>query len=385
MFLGAKEIGRQCLEILFQKQESLGFEILAVGTSPRGVGVREFARAKGIPIIQDLDALLGLQFEILFSVQYHAILKKEHIACAREIAFNLHLAPLPQYRGCNAFSFAILNEDREFGVTIHRLEEGIDGGDIAFSRRFEIPSNCFVDELVELANAEGFKLFCENLEKMLQGEYGLIPQDSIKASRREFHLRSEIEALKCVDLQAAGGGGFSLKKSFAQQQCPDLNHPIATLEKENSTFYKQSKIRDVKMGKNVVVVEPCNLYECELFDNVFVGPFVEIQKGVRIGANTRVQSHSFICELVSIGESCFIGHGVMFINDVFEEGCPAGGNVDLWKETKIGNNVSIGSNATILPVSICDGAVIGAGSVVTKNLTKKGVYAGNPAKLIREL
>ncbi|MCI5967949.1 acyltransferase [Helicobacter sp.] len=139
------------------------------------------------------------------------------------------------------------------------------------------------------------------------------------------------------------------------------------------------------MGVNVVVVEPCNLYECELCDNVFVDPFVEIQKGVRIGANTRVQSHSFICELVSIGESCFIGHGVMFINDVFASGRPAGGNVDLWKETKIGNNVSIGSNATILPVSICDGVVIGAGSVVTKNLTKKGVYAGNPAKLIREL
>lgn len=138
------------------------------------------------------------------------------------------------------------------------------------------------------------------------------------------------------------------------------------------------------MGANVKIVEPCNLYECELGDEVFVGPFVEIQKGVKIGEKSRIQSHTFVCELVSIGESCFIGHGVMFINDLFENGGPARDSA-LWRETKIGNNVSIGSNATILPVSICDGVVIGAGSVVTKNITKKGIYAGNPARLIREI
>lgn len=138
------------------------------------------------------------------------------------------------------------------------------------------------------------------------------------------------------------------------------------------------------MGANVKIVEPCNLYECELGDEVFVGPFVEIQKGVKIGEKSRIQSHTFVCELVSIGESCFIGHGVMFINDLFENGGPARDSA-LWRETKIGNNVSIGSNATILPVSICDSVVIGAGSVVTKDITKKGIYAGNPARLIREI
>lgn len=138
------------------------------------------------------------------------------------------------------------------------------------------------------------------------------------------------------------------------------------------------------MGANVKIVEPCNLYECELGDEVFVGPFVEIQKGVKIGEKSRIQSHTFVCELVSIGESCFVGHGVMFINDLFENGGPARDSA-LWRETKIGNNVSIGSNATILPVSICDGVVIGAGSVVTKDITKKGIYAGNPARLIREI
>lgn len=146
----------------------------------------------------------------------------------------------------------------------------------------------------------------------------------------------------------------------------------------------KTQICDVTFGENVKVIEPCNLYGCELCDDVFVGPFSEIQKGVKIGKNTRIQSHSFICELVSIGESCFIGHGVMFINDLFSEGRPSG-DCTKWKKTKIGNHVSIGSNATILPVSICDGVVIGAGSVVTKDIVKKGIYAGNPAKLIREL
>jgi acetyltransferase-like isoleucine patch superfamily enzyme len=144
-------------------------------------------------------------------------------------------------------------------------------------------------------------------------------------------------------------------------------------------------IKDVTMGQQVVIVQPSNLYGCTLGNHVFVGPFVEIQRNVSIGARTRVQSHSFICELVSIGEDCFIGHGVMFINDTFEEGGPAGGDQSKWKRTHIGNRVSIGSNATILPVSIADGTVIGAGAVVTKDITIPGIYAGNPARKIRNL
>lgn len=142
-------------------------------------------------------------------------------------------------------------------------------------------------------------------------------------------------------------------------------------------------IRDVKVGNNVKIVEPTNVYECSLGDEVFVGPFCEVQKGVIIGARTRVQSHSFICELVTVGEDCFIGHGVMFVNDRFASGGPARGDVTKWEKTTIGNRVSIGSNATIMPVEICDGVVIGAGSVVTKSITKAGIYAGNPARFLR--
>jgi len=147
----------------------------------------------------------------------------------------------------------------------------------------------------------------------------------------------------------------------------------------------ESGIKDVKAHKTVKVIMPSNLYGCELDANVFIGPFVEIQKGVRIGARSKVQSHAFVCELVTIGSDCFIGHGVMFINDLFSEGGPAGGDASKWKSTQIGNNVSIGSNATILPISICDNAVIGAGSVVTKNIDEPGVYVGNPAKKLRDL
>ena len=143
---------------------------------------------------------------------------------------------------------------------------------------------------------------------------------------------------------------------------------------------KRSEIRDVEFGENVTVVEPANLYECKIGDNCFIGPFVEIQKGVSIGNNCKVQSHTFICELVTIGNNTFIGHGVMFINDLWKEGSPAGGDRSKWQRTMIGNNVSIGSNVTILPVEICDGVVIGAGSVVTKNIIEPGTYFGNPAK-----
>jgi acetyltransferase-like isoleucine patch superfamily enzyme len=88
---------------------------------------------------------------------------------------------------------------------------------------------------------------------------------------------------------------------------------------------------------------------------------------------------------VKIGNHCFIGHGVVFINDLFSEGKPAGGDKSKWKNTQVGNHVSIGSNATILPVEICDYVVIGAGAVVTKNITKPGFYVGNPARFLKEI
>ncbi|MEZ5458683.1 MAG: DapH/DapD/GlmU-related protein [Steroidobacteraceae bacterium] len=120
-----------------------------------------------------------------------------------------------------------------------------------------------------------------------------------------------------------------------------------------------------------------------LADGVFVGPFVEIQRGGRSALGRAFNLTLLSGELVVIGEDCFIGHGVKFVNDTFSTGGPAKGRRELWRSTVIGRRVSIGSNATILPVSICDDVVIGAGSVVTKNIVESGIYAGNPARKLR--
>ena len=143
-------------------------------------------------------------------------------------------------------------------------------------------------------------------------------------------------------------------------------------------------IRDVKFGKDCTVVEPVNLFECDIGNKVFIGPFVEIGKKVKIGDNSRISSHTYICEKVEIGKNCFVGHGVMFTNDKFSDG-KINFNNNEWLKTLIEDNVLIGSNATILPVNICSNVVIGSGAVVTKDIKKKGIYAGNPAKFLKDI
>ena len=147
---------------------------------------------------------------------------------------------------------------------------------------------------------------------------------------------------------------------------------------------RHAGIVNVTFGQGVTVVQPVNLYGCTIGDASFIGPFVEIQKGVTIGKRCRIQSHSFICELVTIGDECFISHGAMFINDLFASGGPDA-NPQSWRATRLGNRVSIGTNATILPVAICDQVIIGAGAVVTKDITIPGFYVGNPARILRTL
>ena len=147
---------------------------------------------------------------------------------------------------------------------------------------------------------------------------------------------------------------------------------------------KKVGLVNIKLGENVTIVEPSNLYGCTIGDESFVGPFVEIQSDAFIGKNCRIQSHSFICSKVKIGDHCFVGHGVTFTNDLFKDGLPSNNDKD-WLPTIIEDQVSIGSGSTILPVHIVAGCVIGAGSVITKDLNVKGVYAGNPARLLRKL
>jgi acetyltransferase-like isoleucine patch superfamily enzyme len=141
-------------------------------------------------------------------------------------------------------------------------------------------------------------------------------------------------------------------------------------------------IKNIKLGENVSIVEPANLYGCTIGNNVKIGPFVEIQKDVTIGDNSIVSSHSFICSGIKIGDNTFIGHGVMFTNDVFDSDL-----IENWKmkETVVGDRVRIGSNSTILPVKIGNNVIIGAGSVVTKDIPDNCVAYGNPAKVKKQL
>ncbi|NVM34382.1 MAG: N-acetyltransferase [Candidatus Lokiarchaeota archaeon] len=141
-------------------------------------------------------------------------------------------------------------------------------------------------------------------------------------------------------------------------------------------------VKDCQLGKNVNIIEPVNLYNCKIGNNCFIGPFVEIQKNAYIGDFSRIQSHSFICEGVTIGKNSFISHGTMFTNDLFDSP-----DINSWimRKTYVGDNVRIGSNTTILPVKIGDNSIIGAGSVVTKDVPPNCIVAGNPAKILRKL
>ncbi len=146
---------------------------------------------------------------------------------------------------------------------------------------------------------------------------------------------------------------------------------------------------DVKLGANVRVYDFVNLYGCEIGDNSKIGTFVEIQKGVRIGKNVKVSTHTFICEGVSIEDDVFIGHNVSFINDKYPRSTNADGNLQTeadWKvvPTVVKKGASIGTSATILcGVTIGENAIIGAGSVVTKDIPPNVTAAGVPARIIR--
>ena len=147
-------------------------------------------------------------------------------------------------------------------------------------------------------------------------------------------------------------------------------------------MYMKVKVKiaeSCKIHKDVTIVEPVNLYGCEIHQNAFIGPFVEVQKDVTIGVNTRISSHTFVCSDVNIGDNCFIAHGVMFINDKFDA------PLEDWisRKTNIGDNVRIGSNATILPVNIGNNVIIGAGAVVTKDIPSNHIAYGNPAIIKR--
>ena len=204
IFLGAKPIGYQCLEYLLSVREALGITVSGVLTQTRKEfggdhDLRALATANNIPLLATANEIPPC--DILYSVQYHEILKQDHIDKAAQIAVNLHMAPLPEYRGCNQFSFAIIDGREEFGTTIHRMDAGIDHGDILFESRFAIPENCWVDTLYQMTESASLQLFKDSLGKIINGLYSPTSQASLIETRgTSIHYRKDIRQLKEIDL-----------------------------------------------------------------------------------------------------------------------------------------------------------------------------------------
>ncbi len=204
LFLGSKPVGYECLAWLIQQQDALNFEISGILTQARkefgGLSdLNELAQENAIPVFNDPDAMP--ECDIIYSVQYHKILKQEHIDKARLMAVNLHMAPLPEYRGSNQFSFAIIDEKKEFGTSIHKIDPRIDHGDILFQQRYPIPDNCWVEHLYTLTYNASVKLFKDTLPALLDGRCQPVPQGKLEAKYgTSLHYRNEMDSLKIIDL-----------------------------------------------------------------------------------------------------------------------------------------------------------------------------------------
>jgi acetyltransferase-like isoleucine patch superfamily enzyme len=160
---------------------------------------------------------------------------------------------------------------------------------------------------------------------------------------------------------------------------------------DTPTILTKRVAEDVRLGRGVLISDFTNLYGCEIGDDTRVGPFVEIQKGSKIGRRCKISSHSFICEGVTLEDEVFVGHGVMFTNDLFPKATRPDGTLKTAEDwtclpTRVGKGASIGSGVTLLcGITVGENALIGAGSVVTKDVPASSVVAGNPARVLKDL
>ncbi|MBL7720346.1 MAG: hypothetical protein JNL72_16025 [Flavipsychrobacter sp.] len=203
IFLGSKPIGYECFRYLLAVREQMGIDISGILTNVRkefgdAHDLNQLAAEQNIPVLSGPDDLV--ECDILYSVQYHKILKQHHIDQARQIAVNLHMAPLPEYRGSNQFSYALIDGKEEFGTTIHVMDSRIDHGDILFQERFPIPERCWVNDLYQLTYEASLALFKETLPAIVSGNYTRTPQATLEDRYgTSLHFRHEINELKNID------------------------------------------------------------------------------------------------------------------------------------------------------------------------------------------
>lgn len=247
VFLGSKQIGVQCLDFLIQNKDVLGVNIIGVLTKrnkvfDREISVEDLAVREEIPVYESLWEIKSkVDIHILVSVQYHKILKESEINLAKNIAVNLHMAPLPEYRGCNQFSFAIFNNSPVFGATIHVMDPGIDSGDILFEERFKIPENCDVEQLYQLTFQAAVKTFKENINKVIAGDFRRIPQKSLLSERgTKIYYRKDIEKLKEIKLSE------EVKRQIRATSMPGFEPPFAFDGSNKIYFVKEKTFNELK-------------------------------------------------------------------------------------------------------------------------------------------
>lgn len=207
VFLGGKKIGEFGLNFLVENASKFNYEVVGVfpNSSSKLVSgsttVGSIATNNKIPVFESRNSLFDIeQIDVLISIQYDKILRVDEIDLVKDIAINFHMAPVPEYRGCNQFSFAIAEGVTEFGTTLHRLEAGIDSGDVIAEKRFPIPENCFVQDLHQLVGQKTEELIEESMLTVVTGDYELVSQKELAKTRKSgFHLRSEIDQLKRID------------------------------------------------------------------------------------------------------------------------------------------------------------------------------------------
>lgn len=199
VFLGSKPIGYECFRYALEQQEKLNVETIGLLTQARkefegDSDLAALAVQYGVPVLSSLEDIP--ECDLLYSVQYHQILRKEHL-CKAGVAINLHMAPLPEYRGSNQFSYAIIDGKKEFGATIHVMDPRIDHGAILFQKRFPIPEGCWVQELYRLTFDASMHLFRDTLSFITYGNLQPISQAELEGLYgTALHFRQEINDLK---------------------------------------------------------------------------------------------------------------------------------------------------------------------------------------------